>query len=146
MSDETTDPLNHEQAGLIIKGGKEIEKVAQKVIKQIIKAIRNKIKSDKEFRRNFTQRTVDQISQAHPDKSVIMVHTKHHFISGGENTQHQHVETKQLLGGTIGYEIYLIARGKKTVFQLDGDGDYINWAIQGYFVRSGKGNKTVTFS
>lgn len=43
---------------------------------------------------------------------------------------------------SYGYEVYLMKKGQKTKFVLDGDGGYVNWAMAGNYQKNGK---TVTF-
>ena len=109
------------------------EKVAS-VISQVVGILQN-VFDPKEAREKFTNDSVDRLLQEFPDYNVILVHTAHHF-DGGEHI-HKHVEYYTGAGNSYGYEVYLMRRGQKTVFVLDGDGGFINWCFGGSFTKDG---------
>jgi hypothetical protein len=109
------------------------EKVAS-VISQVVGILQN-VFDPKEAREKFTNDSVDRLAQEFPDYNVLLVHTAHHFESGEH--VHKHVEFYTGAGNSYGYEVYLMRKGQKTVFILDGDGGFINWCFTGSYNRDG---------
>ena len=109
------------------------EKVAS-VISQVVGILQN-VFDPKEAREKFTNDSVDRLAQEFPDYNVLLVHTAHHFESGEH--VHKHVEFYTGAGNSYGYEVYLMRKGQKTVFILDGDGGFINWCFTGSYTKDG---------
>ena len=109
------------------------EKVAS-VISQVVGILQN-VFDPKAAREQFTNDSVDRLVKEFPDYNVLLVHTAHHFESGEH--VHKHVEFYTGAGNSYGYEVYLMRKGQKTVFILDGDGGFINWCFQGNYNRDG---------
>jgi hypothetical protein len=88
---------------------------------------------DKTKRAEFTQRTVAELSRKYPNYNFVITRHKQSKATG-KSVVHKHVEMKQTVG-TVGYEIFAAPKGKRFVFERNGDGGFLNWAYRGDFKR-----------
>ncbi|KAG6840758.1 hypothetical protein C0991_004608 [Blastosporella zonata] len=123
-----------------------IIRVAEKVIELIVSKVKEAIAHDKLERAKFTVHVCDMGRADHKEFNWMVIHTKHRTKfegTKGKDWDHSHKEFDVKIGGTIGYEVYYTREGQ---LWNNGDGDYINWAYEGFWKADGKGNKHVTFT
>ena len=95
---------------------------------------------DKTFRNGWTQQQLGPLGSSNPGKNIMVVCVKHD-ASQLQGSQHQDLTCTCPSGSTQHYDVYIFDSG---VFQLQGDGGYLNWAFTGNFVRDG--NKVRNFT
>jgi len=102
-------------------------------------------KEDKIQRGHFTTDLVHKLRQAKPQFNFIICHVQHRIAFKGKqgvDWYHRHREFPRPVPGTIGYEIYGVKSGE---FWREGDGGYLNWALEGNFKGDGDQGRHVTF-
>lgn len=120
------------------QGGGELLELTAEIVEigahAIADLVGKKVDQDHDKMSAFTQSTAAQMSKNWPNKNVMVVHGSHdqNFV----DEVHSHHELDIIVGGTIGYEIYVFTSGD---FTLHSDGGYINWCFMGNFQRGDGG-------
>ncbi|KAF5390806.1 hypothetical protein D9757_004425 [Collybiopsis confluens] len=98
------------------------------ILGQLFEAIGEEQRQEAATRGAFTQNVTDATLKAHPGWNVVTVHPKHTVNfqgSQGPDWEHNTTSIELPLSGNVGFDVYAARAG---IFELNGDGGYMNWA------------------
>ena len=104
--------------------------------------LQKSLAADKDKENKWVGATVDELMKKNPGKNVLIFHDQRSKTQL-QGASHNHYELDINFGKTKGYEIFLFDSG---VFELAGDGGYLNVGYGGCFNNKPRGNAHVEFA
>lgn len=104
------------------------------IMLQIASNVLTSFLNDWRMREVFTSETVKQCREQLPGYSCVIVYDRiDHRVYGKNYVQKYHF-LRNPYGWGYGYYLYATENGKPFYFWRNGDGGYVNWAANGYFL------------
>lgn len=100
--------------------------------------------SNAELRKFYSQGVASLVAQGYPDHTVVVIHPRCTKTAGWQHVGYALLEYETAFGGSTLYQINICPqseKGERLVNQ--GDGGYLNWAVNGSFTKDGKTITTV---